>query len=798
MSKKLYLSLVAAMIFLFTTIQALAQFNLSGKIIDSETQQPITGASILLKGNMNRYAYSKDQGTFEIKNIPSGKYQLQVSFLGYQNAKQTLLVDHNIEGLTIALKNVGLFIKPLEVTSTRAGKNAPFTKTNISASELKNKNLGQDLPYLIRQQPSVVVGSNAGAGVGYTNIWIRGTDATRINVTFNGIPVNDAESSGAFWVDIPDIASSTGSIQIQRGVGASTNGAGAFGATVNLSTNEFHAKPYGQLMSSFGSFNTWKHSVKAGSGLINDHFTVDARLSYITSDGYIDRAFSRLKSFYFSTAYFNKKTSVRLNIFSGKEKTYQAWNGVPEDSLKTNRTYNGLGLMPNGEYYDNQTDNYLQTYYQLFLNQEINKNYNFSIATFLTRGKGYYEEYKMDEPYSDYGLPNPVIGEDTLQQTDLIRDLWLDNYFYGTVFSLNHEGKDLNWTLGGGWDRYDGKHYGNVIWARYAIDKGYQYYYNMAHKNDLNIYWKGNKKISSSLQAFLDLQYRHVLYHINGFKDHPDIVQHNKYNFFNPKLGVSYALNDQSRLYVSYAIAHKEPNRDDFEANIKDVPEPEQLGDLEIGFDKSGSNYHFHANIYYMNYKNQLVLTGKINDVGAYTRTNIPESYRLGLELNSNIQFAKIFRLSANAAFSRNRIKNFTEYIDNYDNGKQKVIPYNETTISFSPAVIGGASISVVLAKDLSLELTGKYVSRRYLDNTSNKNRSLDPYFVNGFQAHYSWKPGWISAINFNLLINNIFNVKYLTNGYTYSYISDGEMHTENAYFPQAGTNFLFGISIDF
>lgn len=798
MSLKIWARFIAIVFLLFPALQGVAQFRFSGKVVDAETRQPVAGASILLKGAVDKYTYSKDNGSFEIKDIPSGKYQLHVSYLGYETLEQTLSLDHNVENHVLSLKNVGVFVKPVEIISTRAGKNAPFTKTNITGNELKNKNLGQDLPFLLKQQPGVFTTSDAGAGVGYTGIWIRGTDPTRINVTFNGIPVNDAESSAAIWVDYPDLASSTGSIQIQRGVGASTNGAGAFGATINLSTNEFHAKPYGQVSSSVGSFNTMKNMVKAGSGLLNDHFTVDARLSYITSDGYMDRASSDLKSFYFSTAYFNKKTSVRFNVFSGKEKTYQSWNGVPEDSLQTNRTYNGLGLMPNGKYYDDQTDNYMQTYYQLFLNREINKNYNFSISGFLTRGKGYYEEYKMDEPYNDYGLADPVIGGDTLKQTDLIRDLWLDNYFYGTVFSLNHEKGTFDWTLGGSWDRYDGKHYGNVIWSKYAIDKGYQYYYNTAYKNDFNVYWKGNKNITSSLQAFIDLQYRHISYKINGFKHHPDIIQNNKYDFFNPKLGLSYNLNDHNRLYASYAIAHKEPNRDDFEANIKDVPEPEQLGDVEIGFDKSGSSYHFHANIYYMHYKNQLVLTGKINDVGAYTRTNIPKSYRLGLELNGDIQFAKIFTLSANAAFSRNRIKGFTEYIDNYDNGKQKVNHYSETDISFSPAVISGASLSVAPVKRLLFALSGKYISRRYLDNTDQESRSLDPYLVNDLLIHYSWQPKWISSIDLNLLVNNLFNVKYLTNGYTYSYISDGEMHTENNYFPQAGTNFLFGVTIDF
>ncbi|HEX5551764.1 MAG TPA: TonB-dependent receptor, partial [Chitinophagaceae bacterium] len=509
--------------------QADAQYSFSGKITDQTTHQPIAGASIRLHGKTTTGAYSNDSGRFIIKNVPGGNYHLQVTYLGYKDLYQRIVLEKDLQNDHITLKNVGLFVKPIEITSTRAGKNAPFTKTIITAEEIKKNNLGQDLPYLLKGQPSVITTSDAGAGVGYTNIWIRGSDITRINVTFNGIPVNDAESAGTYWVDIPDIASSTGSIQVQRGVGTSTNGAGAFGATINLSTNEFHGEPYGELMSAYGSFNTWKHEVKAGSGLLNNHFTVDARLSTVSSDGYIDRASSDLKSLYFSTAYFNKKTSLRFNLFSGKEKTYQAWDGVPGDSLKTHRTYNDLGQMPNGKFYDNQTDNYQQTYYQLFLNHEINSRWNFNIAAFLTRGKGYYEEYKMDQAYSTYGLSNPVVGGDTLKSTDLIRDLWLDNYYYGTVFSLNHTGKVLNWNLGGGWNRYEGKHYGKVVWARYAIDKDYRYYYNTANKNDFNLYWKGDKALSARLEVYLDLQYRHIQYNIYGYDHAPGLIQLNHY-----------------------------------------------------------------------------------------------------------------------------------------------------------------------------------------------------------------------------------------------------------------------------
>lgn len=780
------------------TRSAVAQFSISGKVVDSTTEKPIAAASISISGPARSGAYSDANGHFEVERLPRGSYTLRVSYLGYHPVTKEIFVDRDLSNIRVPLKEIGLFIEPVEITGTRAGDNAPFTKTNISGDALRKTNLGQDLPYLLKQQPSVVTTSDAGAGIGYTNIWIRGSDITRINVTFNGIPVNDAESAGAFFVDIPDIASSVNSIQIQRGVGTSTNGAGAFGATVNLSTNSFHPAAYGKIAASYGSFNTQKYSVEAGSGLLSDHFTIDARLSSITSDGFIDRASSDLKSYYLSGAYFSKNTSIRFNVFSGKEKTYQAWNGVPEDSLKAgNRTYNGLGLMPNGAYYDNQTDNYTQTYYQLFWNQEINSQWNFNVAAFLTRGKGYYEEYEMDEPYGDYGLDDPIIGYDTLTTTDLIQDLWLDNYYYGTIFSLNYKKDNFSSTLGGGWNRYDGKHYGNIIWAEHAIDKGYQYYFNKAYKNDFNIYWKGSLQLSSRLMAFLDLQYRHILYDINGFEDHPDIHPRNIYNFFNPKAGLSYHINNNNKLYASYAIAHKEPNRNDFKAKIENPPKPEKMGDMEVGFDHQGTGYKLHANVYYMDYHNQLVLTGKINDVGSYTRTNAPKSYRAGIELNGSVQLTKALTLNANAAFSRNRIKDFTTYFDDNDHGGQKAIHYDETPISFSPPVVGGASFTLRPFKAFDVTFTGKYVGRRYMDNTGSSKRSIDPYLTNGLQLHYAVRPKAIKSINIHLMVNNLFDVAYETNGYTYAFFQDEELQTSNVYFPQAGINFLLGVVVD-
>ena len=783
---------------LLIALAAQGQYRINGKIIDAQSGKAISGATVILQTNPPKGTYSGSNGSFGINNISEGNYQLLVTYLGYAKYSKSIIVNNDTAPLTISLKQNPLFIQPVEISSTRLNKDAPFPSTTLSGKELHKKNLGQDLPVLLKETPSVVTTSDAGAGVGYTGIRIRGSDATRTNVTINGIPVNDAESSGTFFVDIPDLASSTGSVQIQRGAGTSTNGAGAFGATVNISTNEYHDTAYADINSSYGSFNTWKNTVKAGTGLLNGHFTFDARLSKITSDGYIDRASSSLRSFYTSLAYFNKKTSVRLNVFSGKEKTYQAWDGVPEDSLKTHRTYNELGLMPDGNYYDNETDNYEQDYYQLFLNREINVHNNFNIALFLTRGKGYYEEYKSNRDYAAYGLPDPVIGNDTISSTNLIHRQWLDNYFYGTVFSYNHSSSRFSWHIGGGWNEYDGKHYGNVIWSQYPIDHDYQWYNHPANKYDFNVFGKGDYVLTNNLKAFLDLQYRHVTYDINGFKDNPDLIEHNLFDFFNPKAGLNYQLNERDRIYASYAVAHKEPNRDDFEANQNELPQAEKLQDWEAGFEHDGVFWNINLNGYYMNYDNQLVLTGKMNDVGEYTRTNIPESYRLGMEISGTVHFAKIFDLQVNATFSNNKIRHYTSYIDNYDNGKQNVTQYDQTDISFSPSVISGAVLSASPVKSLLLSINEKYVGRQYLDNTSTINRSLNPYFINDFRATYTLTPNWVKAINLNVIVNNLFNVKYSSNGATYPYYENGELYNGNYYFPQAGINFLAGINVNF
>jgi iron complex outermembrane receptor protein len=685
----------------------------------------------------------------------------------------------------------------VEVTAVRASDKAPVAKTNLSRKEIQNNNIGQDLPFILNQTPSVVVNSDAGTGIGYTNIRLRGSDASRINVTLNGIPYNDAESQGTFFVDLPDIASSAASIQVQRGVGTSSNGAGAFGGSINVSTNDVITQKSIELNNSIGSYNSYKNTLLVNTGIFAKHLTFSGRLSNISSDGYIDRATSRLRSFYTTLAYVDTKNSYRLNIFSGKEKTYQAWNGIDETTLMTDRRYNSAGTEKPGTPYKNETDNYIQTHYQFFYNHKFNAYWKTNAAIFLTKGEGYYEEYRAEEALSKYGLPNYINGTDTTTQTDLIRRLWLDNNFYGGIFSLQYQHKKTQLIIGSGWNRYEGKHYGEIIWAQVqnAVPQNYRYYDNPAHKEDFSAFTKWTQQIASKWQTYVDLQVRTIDYTINGFTDNPDIKIKKNYFFFNPKAGITYS-NKNMQAYFSYGRSSHEPNRDDFEANHTQQPKPETLNDFETGIEKKKAKSSWGVNLYYMLYKNQLVLTGKINDVGAYTRTNIDNSYRAGIELQGSRIFTKWLSAAGNISFSENKIKNYTAFIDDYDNGGQQTKFYANPDISFSPAVVGAATINIIPVKNAVISVISKYVSRQYLDNTSLKNSSLSPYYVQDVKLSYTLTGHSIKNTVFFLQVNNLFSKKYEPNGYSYSYISGGQLVNANYYFPMAPVNFMGGVNI--
>jgi len=713
-------------------------------------------------------------------------------------------------------------LSPVEVKAIRAGEKAPFTKTNLSKKEIQKNNLGRDIPFILNQTPSVVANSDAGNGIGYTGLRIRGTDATRINVTLNGIPYNDAESQGTFLVDLPDFTSSINSIQIQRGVGTSSNGTGAFGATVSLSTNEINRRPYAEIKNSYGSFNTWKNTVKAGTGLMDNHYTLDARLSQITSDGFIDRASSNLQAFYLSGAYINDKSSLRLNVFSGKEKTYQAWNGIPEAKLKGNESdllthyYNNLGslyfteadsvnLFNSGKrtfnlpLYKNETDNYRQTHYQLFFNHTINDKWGFNTAGFLTRGLGYYENYKVQEKFSNYGLPDLVLNGNAIKTTDLIRQKWLDNYFYGQILAAEYKRDKHSLMIGGGWTVYDGNHHGDIIWAQYSIDKDHRYYDLDALKSDINVYAKWQYEFSKYWNLFADMQYKHVQHRMNGFANNPSLIINRKFDFLNPKAGIQFNKNGW-QAYLSYAVASKEPNRDDFEAGIDNQPKKETLHDFEAGIEKREAKFYAGTTFYYMLYKDQLVLTGRVNDVGAYTRVNVPNSYRTGIELQGGYTFSNWINVAGNLTFSCNKIKAFTEFLDDYNASfewkGQKETLHKNTAIAFSPAMVGSATINILPAKNIEISLLSKYVGKQYLDNTQSEAKKLNPFYTQDARLIFTLKNKLFNEWNIIGQVNNIFNKKYEPNGYTYGYIYDGNVVTENFYFPMAGTNFIVGVEL--
>jgi iron complex outermembrane recepter protein len=814
-----YLLMLIFSIFALSSFAQKAQrvLTVTGRVTDAEDGKPLPGATIKA-GEIRGTSTDKD-GNFVLKNISENTDALDISYIGYQTSKIAL---GNSSQLDIKLNKSTYQADEVIINATRVNDKTGMAYTNVTAAQIDKQNMGQDLPVLLNFSPSLVSTSDAGGGVGYTGIRIRGSDATRINVTVNGIPYNDAESQGVFWVNMPDFASSVSSIQIQRGVGTSTNGAGAFGASVNINTNAFRETAYAELNNSYGSFNTFKNTLKVGSGLIKDKFTFDARLSRVSSDGFVDRASSELHSYYLSGGYFGKKSFVRVNVFSGKERTYQSWNGVPEAKLRGDREgilayidRNGIGEKDaqnllnsddrtyNSYTYKNEVDNYRQDHYQIVSSHNLSNKLTFNLNAFLVRGLGYYEQYRAADDYSKYDLPNVIIGKDTVTSTDFIRRRWLDNYFYGSTFSFDYNSfKKFTASFGGGWNQYDGDHYGQIIWARNAgnIENEHQYYFSTGKKKDFNLYGKIYYQFTDKFTAFADLQYRKVSHAIHGTDN--DLVQlafDQSYSFFNPKAGLTYQLAEQSSVYASYSVGNREPNRDDFTNSTTNLfPKSERLQNVEAGFRTQQGKWAFAANYYLMSYKNQLVLTGQINDVGGSVRVNVPKSYRTGIELEGAVAFNRFLKWNANATFSQNKIKNFTEYIVDYDNGGYQTVDHGKSDISFSPNVIVGSQFTYSLRKNLELALLTKYVGKQYLDNTSTETRKLDAYLTNDIRLSWTIKPSWANEIAFNLLVNNILDEKYESNGYTYGYIAGGALTQENFYFPQAGRNFLVGVNFRF
>lgn len=691
------------------------------------------------------------------------------------------------------------------IESIRVKENAPITHSNVSKADLEKRNLGQDIPILLNYLPSVVTTSDAGAGVGYTGIRVRGVSAQSTNITINGIPYNDSESLGTFWVNLGDFTSSVESLQLQRGVGTSTNGSGAFGASINVLTDAVANTANGEVSNSFGSYNTRKHTVKYSTGLLNDHIEISGRLSQINSDGYIDRATSDLKSYFLQASYVDTNTLIKAVTFGGKEITYQAWNGIEDlEVLENNRTFNPSGEYEdqNGvtRYYDNEVDNYQQDHYQLHWNQRLNNNWSTNLGLNYTKGAGYFEQYKEDEDFDTYGFDPITIGGETINETDVIRRRWLDNNFYVLNANVNYKDDALNMSAGVFYSSYHGDHFGEVIWSQYASNSEIRdrYYDNDGDKYDFSVFAKATYQINDKLSLFGDLQFRSVNYDTSGISSDLVLFEIDKsYNFFNPKAGLSYNLNNKNNFYFSYARANREASRSDFESNpnIK----PEQLNDFELGWRYKSQNLIFNANAYYMLYNEQLVLTGAIDDVGTFIRSNSGKSSRLGIELEAVVKINNQFSIQPNVTFSSNKNHNTIISRDG------AFVDLGKTNISFSPDVVASNALVFKPINNLQLSFLSKYVGEQFMGNTDSDRSKLDNYFVNDFNVSYEIKTNKIfKSILLSGLVNNVFGEEYVSNGYYYTY--DDTWSDPNAtttiegagYYPQATTNFLLGATLKF
>ena len=796
-----------------------SQYSISGSIQDS-LKNSIVGARITI---LETYvgALSNSDGSYKLSGLTNGVYTVVADQLGFETLKQNIIISGADLKLDFQLEKTVVSLDEITIEGSRVNQNSPFVHVDIDKKEIESSNLGQDMAFLLQSTPSIVSTSDAGGGVGYTGFRIRGSDATRINVTVNGIPINDAESHGVFWVNMPDLASSTESIQIQRGVGSSTNGTAAFGASVNLKTDLVSKEAYGEVSSSYGSFNTNKNTLKLGTGLLNKHWALDGRLSSITSDGYIDRASSDLSSYYLSGGYYGKKTVVKAITFAGKEKTYQSWYGTPEAKVndddagvQTSIANNWFGakdaanLINSGRTYnyytyDNEVDNYNQDHYQLHLSHQFNSSLSLTAAAHYTYGRGYYEQFRNQDDFTDYGLKSLIVGVDTITKTDLIRRRWLDNHFYGGVFNVKYQSKKINVIVGGGINQYVGDHFGEIIWAQYSSDSNIRdkYYNNTGTKTDLNLYGKADYAVSKNLALFVDLQVRSIDYNVAGVdNDLRNLSVDTAFIFLNPKFGVNYQISDKFRAYASLSVGNREPVRSDFIDNTKnDQPSHETLFDYETGIEAKFQKVFVQGNFYFMDYTNQLVLTGALNDVGSGIRVNTPSSYRAGVELVAGFKIHKKLDLTVNATFSQNKIEEFTEVIDDYTNvlGFVENV-YEDTDISFSPSVIAASILTFKPVKGLAMTLRTKYVGDQFLDNTGSDSRKLKAYTTTDLGVSYSLKLSKLKEIQFNALINNLFDEMYSSNGYTWGFINGDGRVSENWLYPQAGTNFLAGVTLKF
>lgn len=794
----------------------IAAQTVSGLIRDAETKLPLANAAILQTGSTNG-TVSDRNGKFSIELLAEMEKSLSISFLGYQT--QTLDVSASKRKFSVELIPDDVTSSEVLVESYRVGSSAAIAHTNLDAESLNTFNFGQDIPILLGQTPSLVTTSDAGGGVGYTGLRIRGVDPGRINVTLNGIPWNDAESHNLYWVDLPDLISSADNIQIQRGVGTSTNGPAAFGATIDLQTTRFVPDPYTDLSFSYGSFNTRRMNIKSGTGLLASGWTLNSSFSGVFSDGYVDRATSDLKSAYFSLNHPTENSLFTFNVILGREETYQAWNGVPESVIKGDRkeiekyiTRNWIGgadsinLVTSGRTYnsytyDNQVDHYGQDHYQILYDWAPTNQVELHFAGFYVKGKGYYEEYKPGDDYSKYLLPPVISGSDTLTTTDFIRRKWLDNDFFGMLASGSVEfSPKLTLVTGGGVSVYNGDHYGEIIWARNPSTSNIRdrYYDDTSKKLDGNIFTKLNFQPVPDVLTYLDLQVRTISYRFLGLIETGGSEYITKeYLFFNPKAGVSLKINEHGLAYLGIGIAGKEPTRSEFEdVRPSQFPKSETLYNLETGYRYSAETISASANIYSMFYKDQLVLTGKLNDVGNPLRQNVASSYRIGLEMEGSVKLPLNLTWSGNLTLGTSSIKSFKEILIDYETEKEVSRDHKNKPISYSPSIIAGEKISWSM-DGFAAEWQSKYVSEQYLDNTGNSARKLDDYFIN--DLFFSLETEILNTsqtIKIQGGILNFLNVLYEPNGYSYSYLYGSDLTTENFYYPQAGRNYMVKVQI--
>ena len=818
--------IITSVLFIGISHLAFSQQRIHG-VVEDRTGAVIQAAQVSVL-NSNVQVNSDAKGKFEFAQIPTADstYTILVEKPGFLPQSMTISSNSNEEVKVLLFSNMKT-LEDIHVNTTRL---SDFSTSQIlirKINPLERKNFGQDIPVLLEATPSLVTTSDAGAGVGYTGLRIRGVDATRINVTINGIPVNDPESHAVYWVNMPDLASSIENIQIQRGVGSSTNGAASFGASLNIKTQDISEKPFGSIDQSMGSFGTYKTTIKAGTGIINKHFSLETRMSSIQSNGYLDRASSDLKSYFISGAYIGKKSVLKAIVFSGKEITYQAWYGTPESRVNGDTTAmnayadrNGLssedrqnllnaGRTYNFYTYKNEVDNYQQDNYQLHFTHTFNDKLILNLAGHYTYGRGYYEQYRKGENLTDYGLNPVIIGSDTVQQTDLIRRLWLDNDFVGAVYGLTYKPTaHLDFVLGGSANTYFGRHFGELVWAQYASNSEiYQRYYsNDSRKSEVSSYVKAVYK-RDRFDVYTDLQFRHVDYSFIGKElvdGIPiDVTQAVQFNFFNPKVGASFKLNTNQTLFLNGGISHREPVRADFIASTaENRPTFETLQDVEFGHQINTSRLSLTTNLYYMNYQNQLLLTGEINDVGAYIHTNVAKSYRMGVELYGSYRFDKKLKMTGGITLSQNKIPQFNEYVDVYLDTlpyyTQKVISHQNTDMSFSPNVVGNIGLEWIPLDNFTIAWMSKLVGRQFLDNTGDVNRSIDPYNFSNLQVNYSIFDKFCKEIQFGVMVNNVLNQYYSNNGYTFSYAYGEQTTTENFYYPQAGRNFMARVLLKF